>query len=72
MNETVKWSGCNYYINQGANEHEPLGTAMSMHDCMGCKKFDFCTVKQDSEVWKWDTEIEKELCFKINLMNEFE
>ncbi len=30
----LKWSGCNYYINQGNNEHEPLGTAQSIHDCL--------------------------------------
>lgn len=56
-----KWSGCNYYKNQGNNEHEPLGTAQSMHDCNGCKRFDSCKVKQDTPTWFWNEDIEKQL-----------
>lgn len=62
----MKWAGCNYYVNQGNSEHEPIGTATSMHDCNGCEKIVSCPVAQDSEVWKWNKEIEKDLNEKWN------
>lgn len=48
------WSGCNYYINNGGNDNEPLGTAMSMHDCDGCAKLATCTAKKTTPVWPYD------------------
>ena len=71
INEIVEWSGCNYIINQGTTEYEPLGTAMSMHDCNGCNRNSDCTVKQKTEVWEWNKEIEKDLVRKFNEMNGF-
>ncbi len=56
-----KWSGCNYYINQGNNENEPLGTAQSIHDCEGCERFDYCKVKIDTPTWFWNEKIENEI-----------
>ncbi|OPH61842.1 hypothetical protein BC351_00960 [Paenibacillus ferrarius] len=55
------WSGCNRYVNRGSNEHEPIGTASSMHDCDGCEKLDICKIKQYVPVWKWTEEIEKQM-----------
>lgn len=48
------WSGCNYYINHGKNEFEPVGTATSMHDCDGCtgNKLEACTDKKTACVWR--------------------
>lgn len=57
----LKWAGCNYNINQGNNEHEPLGTAQSMHDCLECERFDYCKVKMDTPTWFWDEEIEEQI-----------
>ena len=62
----LKWSGCNYYINQGNNEHEPLGTAQSMHDCEWCERFDYCEAKLDTPTWFWNNEIESDLKSIIN------
>lgn len=56
-----KWSGCNYYINQGKNEHEPIGTAQSMHDCNGCESYNRCAMKKDNPTWFYNKEIEEEL-----------
>lgn len=53
------WSGCNYNINQGKHEAEPIGTAQSLHDCDGCSKLPHCTVKQPTETWAWNEEIDK-------------
>lgn len=65
----MKWSGCNYHINQGNNEHEPIGTAQSMHDCDGCEKVNHCPVAQDEPTWKWNEEIEKDLQEKWKMFN---
>lgn len=46
------WSGCNYYINRGNNEVEPVGTATSMHDCDVCDKIATCTDKKRQPVWR--------------------
>lgn len=62
----LKWSGCNYYINQGNNEHEPLGTAQSMHDCNGCDRLDYCEANFDTPTWFWNGKINRELKDIIN------
>lgn len=64
----IKWAGCNYYKNSGNNEHEPLGTAQSMHDCMGCERFNICNIKMDTPTWFWNEDIEKELNLKWKSM----
>jgi hypothetical protein len=62
------WSGCNYYINRGTNEYEPLGTATSMHDCGGCENIDICDIKKSEDVWEYTDEIGKEMTVKWNEM----
>jgi len=57
-----KWSGCNYYINQGKIEHESLGTAQSMHDCEACERI----ANFDTPTWFWNKEIEQRLRDIIN------
>ncbi len=52
----MKFSGCNYWINQGKYPEMPLGTATSMHDCEGCEKLNYCLVSKDTEVWKYNKE----------------
>ena len=47
----IKYSGCNFWINKGVNEYEPIGTATSMHDCEGCDKYESCNMKKDFDVW---------------------
>lgn len=64
------WSGCNYYINRGKNEHEPIGTATSMHDCGGCEELDRCTIKQQELTWEWNEDIEVDLKTKWRKMGE--
>jgi len=54
-------SGCNYWINQGINEFEPIGTATSMHDCGDCKHLDICLVKKETDVWEYNKETHDEL-----------
>lgn len=55
---TLNWSGCNYYINQGKTEIEPIGTATSMHDCGGCKYIRTCILKKQTPIWRWNEEME--------------
>lgn len=57
----TEWSGCNYYINQGNNEHEPVGTAQSMHDCIDCERISYCLVKQPTPTWEYSEEIKKQI-----------
>jgi len=64
--KNYKWSGCNYYINQGNIEHEPLGTAQSMHDCEWCERYDYCEAKFNTPIWFWNEEIEQRLKDIIN------
>lgn len=52
----MKWSGCNYYINQGNNEYEPIGTAQSMHDCNACELDGNCPLQKDTETWEYTPE----------------
>lgn len=59
--ETTYWAGCNFHINQGKNEEEPLGTAQSIHDCDGCDKLAYCTIKQDTPTWAWNEDKDLEL-----------
>ncbi|MGM7720633.1 hypothetical protein [Metabacillus sp. Hm71] len=59
--EKLYWSGCNYHINQGNNEHEPKGTAQSMHDCVDCDRLSYCLVKKDTEIWIHNDVIEDEM-----------
>ena len=61
-----KWSGCNYYINQGKIEHEPLGTAQSIHDCEECERIGYCEANFDTPTWFWNNEIESDLKSIIN------
>lgn len=61
---TIKYSGCNYYINKGNYPKEPLGTATSMHDCEGCEILDYYLVSQDAEIWKYDKDEMKEKWIK--------
>ncbi|OZB98128.1 hypothetical protein [Paenibacillus sp. XY044] len=68
--DKVYWAGCNYWVNQGATEYEPIGTATSMHDCVGCEKTLYCTMKQVSDVWEWNEEIAKNLKHKSNEMHK--
>ena len=63
------WAGCNYYVNSGLSEHEPIGTAQSMHDCEGCDKLPFCTIKKDTETWEFNEEIKKDMNKKMEEMN---
>ena len=62
----LKWSGCNYYINQGKIEHEPLGTAQSMHDCEACERIDYCEANFNTLTWFWNEEVEQRLKYIIN------
>ena len=62
----LKWSGCNYYINQGNIEHEPLGTAQSMHDCEACERIDYCEANFDTPTWCWNEDVEQKLRDIIN------
>lgn len=55
----MKFAGCNYHINQGNNEHEPVGTAQSMHDCVGCNIDGACILQKDTETWAYTSEHEK-------------
>lgn len=45
------WSGCNFNINTGKHEHEPNGTAQSIHDCNGCEKVYECDLKKTTPIW---------------------
>lgn len=62
------WSGCNYYINQGKYDTEPLGTATAMHDCGNCEKVPFCLVKQPTRIFEMSNDIQKDLDMKWVLM----
>ena len=62
----LKWSGCNYYINQGKIKHEPLGTAQSMHDCEACERIDYCEANFNTLTWFWNEEVEQRLKYIIN------
>lgn len=64
-----KWAGCNFYINQGKIQHEPIGTAQSMHDCEGCEKYDKCLMKKDHPTWLYNKEVAEELDNLFNQMN---
>ncbi len=55
------WSGCNYWVNQGKSEVEPIGTAMSMHDCDACEKVGFCKAKRTAPIWRYNAETEEML-----------
>ena len=55
------WSGCNYWICQGKNKFEPIGSAWSMYDCHLCDKVDWCKAKRDMPIWEWNKYIEKNL-----------
>ncbi|MEK4025399.1 hypothetical protein [Sporosarcina sp. FSL W7-1283] len=55
------WAGCNYYINQGNNDHEPIGTATSMHDCGGCDRLNDCLIKMNTDTWEINDGIVKEM-----------
>jgi hypothetical protein len=68
-NEQVWWSGCNRWINQGANDCEPIGTATSMHDCGDCKHIDYCKLKKPTDVWEWNEEIEGQMELDWKEMN---
>jgi len=57
----LKWSGCNYYVNQGNHEHEPLGTAQSMHDCEGCERLNYCEANFTTPTWFWNGKIDQAL-----------
>jgi len=62
------FAGCNRWINQGKNEHEPIGTATSMHDCNGCEHLAYCKLKKETEVWEWSEAIEKQMSKDFNEM----
>jgi hypothetical protein len=55
------WAGCNYNINQGSNEHEPRGTATSMHACESFDRINDCLVKMNTETWEINDDITKEI-----------
>lgn len=69
---TIYWSGCNYWINRGKNEHEPIGTATSMHECDFCERLSYCTIKKIEPVWDHNSGIEFEMTLKWNEMIEKE
>ena len=58
---TLKWSGCNYYINKGKIKHESLGTAQSVHGCDCCERVDYCELCFDTPTWFWNEEVEQRL-----------
>jgi len=55
----IWYSGCNYYINQGKNDYESLGTATSMHDCVNCEELDKCPLKKEEETWEYSLDHEQ-------------
>lgn len=50
----MRWSGCNYWVNQGGHPLEPVGTATSMHGCDGCEHDGSCPLQKECEVWPHD------------------
>ncbi|KON87428.1 hypothetical protein AF332_11720 [Sporosarcina globispora] len=59
--EIKDWAGCNYYVNRGNNDCEPIGTATSMHDCLDCERIDYCKIKMSAPIWEINDERVKEL-----------
>lgn len=59
--EVEYWAGCNYYVNKGANEAEPIGTASSMHDCSGCEKVSYCKIKKAKPIWIIDEDVKSQM-----------
>ena len=47
----LKWSGCEFYVNNGIYDLEPIGTAQAMRSCLKCKKFETCDNKKDHPIW---------------------
>ncbi len=68
--QTGFWSGCNYTINRGNTDTEPVGSATSMHDCDFCEHLTYCTVKQANPVFRMTPEIDKELTDKLQATME--
>lgn len=52
--KTGYWAGCNYWVNQGQSEFEPVSTATSMHDCDACAKVGFCEDKKKAPIWRYN------------------
>lgn len=61
MEGVVYWAGCNRWVNRGANEYEPIGTATSMHECLSCERVPYCKLKKETDVWEWSEEIENKM-----------
>lgn len=56
MSPSIYWAGCNYWVNQGTTEHEPIGTAQSMHGCDFCKFDGCCPIQKETETWEYTPE----------------
>jgi len=57
--DSMKWAGCNYWINQGKHPKEPIGTATSMHDCKACEHDGSCPFQKEDEVWPHNEDHDK-------------
>lgn len=55
------YAGCNYWVNTGKVPGEPIGTALSMHDCDGCEHASLCPLKKPTELWEYSEDIAKEM-----------
>jgi hypothetical protein len=55
------WARCNYYKNKGNNEGEPIGTALSMHECGDCVDIKECLVKYPTPYWWLNDGVEEEI-----------
>jgi len=55
----MKWSGCNYWVNQGKCLEEPIGTATSMHNCDGCAHDGSCPLQKENQMWPYDEDHDK-------------
>jgi hypothetical protein len=55
----MRWSGCNYWANQGKHPEEPAGTSTSMHSCEGCEHGGTCPLQKEDEVWPYDEDHDK-------------
>lgn len=55
------YAGCNYWINRGKNEFEPIGTATSMHDCGNCEELNHCQLKKKTEIWEYNDNIKQQM-----------
>lgn len=68
--KTGYWSGCNYHINRGNAETEPVGSASAMTDCDMCECFTLCEVKQLKPVFRMNAAIDQDINEKFAVMQQ--